>query len=64
MDNTPSLDQVITIVAMGKKGLPTAEIAKTCNMEQGEIEVILGIARIVGGKAEEVVEHLKPTRKS
>ena len=34
------------IVAMGKKGFTATEIAKTCGMQEGDVEVLLGMARL------------------
>ena len=34
------------VVAMGKKGFTATEIAKTCGMQEGDVEVLLGMARL------------------
>jgi hypothetical protein len=34
------------VVAMGKKGFSPVEIAKVCNLNEGEVEVLLGMARL------------------
>jgi hypothetical protein len=34
------------IVVMAKGGIDPADIARTCNLQEGEVEVILGIARL------------------
>jgi hypothetical protein len=34
------------IVAMASHGTPTSDIARTCNLHEGEVEVILGMSRL------------------
>ena len=34
------------VVAMGKKGLRAIEIAKACGLHEGEVDVLLGMARL------------------
>ncbi len=34
------------VVAMGKKGFTATEIAKTCGLQEGDVEVLLGVARL------------------
>jgi hypothetical protein len=34
------------VVAMGKKGFSSVEIARVCNLPEGEVEVLLGMARL------------------
>ena len=34
------------VTAMGKKGMHAAEIAKACGLEEGEVEVLLSMARL------------------
>jgi hypothetical protein len=42
-----NLDMRNQVVSMGKKGFPTLEIAKACNLPEGEVEVLLGMARLL-----------------
>jgi len=41
-----NLDIRNQVVAMGKKGFTATEIAKTCGLQEGDVEVLLGIARL------------------
>ena len=41
-----NLDIRNQVVAMGKKGFTAAEIAKTCGLQEGDVEVLLGMARL------------------
>ena len=34
------------VVAMGKKGFTAIEIAKTCSLQEGDVDVLLGMARL------------------
>jgi hypothetical protein len=34
------------VVAMGKKGLPPKDIARSCGLSEGDVDVLLGMARI------------------
>jgi hypothetical protein len=34
------------VVAMGKKGFTAMEIAKTCGLQEGDVEVLLGMSRL------------------
>ena len=36
------------VVAMGKKGLGAIDIAKACGLHEGEVDVLLGMARLQG----------------
>ena len=40
------------VVAMGKKGLDAIEIAKACGLHEGEVDVLLGMARLRVGAAD------------
>jgi len=40
------LDMRHQVVAMGRKGFGTTDIAKVCNLPEGEVEVLLGMARL------------------
>ena len=40
------LDTRNQVVAMGKKGFTATEIARTCGLQEGDVEVLLGIARL------------------
>lgn len=41
-----TLDTRNQVVAMGKKGFSPADIGKACSLAEGEVEVILGVARL------------------
>ena len=41
-----NLDTRNQVVAMGKKGFTAADIARTCGLQEGDVEVLLGIARL------------------
>jgi hypothetical protein len=34
------------VVVMGKRGIGNGDIARTCGLQEGEVEVILGISRL------------------
>jgi hypothetical protein len=34
------------VVTMGKKGISTADIARSCGLPEGEVDVLLGLARM------------------
>lgn len=34
------------VVAMGKKGFTATEIAKTCGLQEGDVEVLMGMSRL------------------
>ena len=40
------LDARHQIVSMAKRGMRTSDIARVCSLQEGEIEVILGVARL------------------
>jgi hypothetical protein len=44
--STMNLDIRNQVVAMGKKGFTAPEIAKTCGLQEGHVEVLLGMARL------------------
>jgi hypothetical protein len=44
--STVNLDIRNQVVAMGKKGFTAPEIAKTCGLQEGDVEVLLGMARL------------------
>jgi hypothetical protein len=44
--STVSLDIRNQVIAMGKKGFTAPEIAKTCGLQEGDVEVLLGMARL------------------
>lgn len=46
--NTSSMNLDIRnqVVAMGKKGFTTTEIARTCGLQEGDVDVLLGMARL------------------
>ena len=41
-----SFDTRNQVVAMGKKGFTAIDIAKTCGLQEGDVEVLLGMARL------------------
>jgi len=41
------LDMRNQVVSMAKKGFATPEIARVCNLAEGEVEVLLGMARLL-----------------
>jgi len=43
---TVNFDTRNQVVAMGKKGFGAAEIAKTCGLQEGDVEVLLGMSRL------------------
>ncbi len=34
------------VIAMGKKGFVTTDIARSCNLPEGDVEVLLGMSRL------------------
>jgi hypothetical protein len=40
------LDTRNQVVVMAKRGIAAIDIARTCNLQEGEVEVILGISRL------------------
>jgi DNA-directed RNA polymerase specialized sigma24 family protein len=34
------------VAAMGRRGIPISEIARTCGLPEGEVDVLLGMARM------------------
>jgi hypothetical protein len=43
-----SFDMRNQVIALGKKGLSVVEIAKSCGMQEGDVDVLLGMARLQG----------------
>ena len=41
-----TLDTRKQVLAMGKRGLGPSEIARSCNMPEGDVDVLLGMARL------------------
>ncbi len=41
-----NVDTRTQVIAMGKKGFTAPEIARTCGLQEGDVEVLLGIARL------------------
>jgi hypothetical protein len=41
-----NLDTRNQVVAMGKKGFTASEIARTCGLQEGDVDVLLGIAKL------------------
>jgi hypothetical protein len=41
-----SFDMRNQVIAMGKKGFKALEIAKSCGLHEGEVDVLLGMARL------------------
>ena len=45
-----SFDVRSQVAAMGKRGLPTPEIARSAGLSEGEVEVLLGMSRMADRK--------------
>lgn len=44
--NPAGFDMRNQVVTMGKRGMGTPEIARSCGLQEGEVEVLLGMARL------------------
>ena len=54
---TPSVSQAVTpdtrsqITAMGRRGIPVSDIARSCGLPEGEVDVLLSMARMQKAEA-------------
>jgi len=46
LTSSVNLDTRNQVVAMGKKGFSATDIAKTCGLQEGDVDVLLGISRL------------------
>jgi hypothetical protein len=44
-----SFDTRNQVVTMAKRGIPIADIARNCGLHEGEVDVLLGMARLTKG---------------